>query len=80
MDGMDNIVTRSVLDTVSTMLHVTRVQVCVTEVVMTDGVGIHVMKVGYNRVYKTYREVTEALKFSRRTKKTKQTISVLSIL
>ena len=45
MDGMGNIVTRRALDTVSTTLHVTTGQVCVTGVVMPDGVGIHVIKV-----------------------------------
>ena len=45
MVGTANIVTRRVLDTVSTMPHVTRGQVCVTEAVMPDGVVIHVMKV-----------------------------------
>lgn len=37
MDGTDNIVTRRALDTVSTILHVTRGQVSVTEVVPMDG-------------------------------------------
>ena len=45
MGGTDNIVTRPALDTVSTMLHVTRGQVCVTRVVLLDGEVINVMKV-----------------------------------
>ena len=45
MDGTDNIVTRRVLDIVSTMLHVTRGQVCVTGAVMPDGAAINVIKV-----------------------------------
>ena len=45
MDGTDNTVTRRVLDTVSTMLHVTRGLVCVTRVVLPDGEVINVMKV-----------------------------------
>ena len=52
MDGMDSIVTRRALDTVSTMLHVTRRLVCVSGVVLPDGVVTNVMKVRFIRVYK----------------------------
>ena len=52
MAGTDNIVTRRVLDTVSTTPHVTRRLVCVTEAVMLDGKGINVMKVRYTRAFK----------------------------
>ena len=45
MDGTVITVTRRLLDTVSTMLHVTRRLVCVTEVVLLVGVVINVMKV-----------------------------------
>lgn len=45
MDGTDIIVNKDALDTVSTMLLVTRGLVCVTEAVMPDGVGMHVIKV-----------------------------------
>ena len=55
MDGTDSIVTRRVLDTVSTMLHVTRELVCVTEPVLPVGQVINVMKVRYTRAYKQYR-------------------------
>ena len=54
-DGTARIVTRRVLDTVSTMLHVTRELVCVTEAVLPVGEVINVMKVRYTRAYKQYR-------------------------
>ena len=47
MDGMVNTVTKHVLDTVSTTLHVTRGLVCVTGVVLLDGVDTNVKKVRY---------------------------------
>ena len=55
MDGTDSFVTRRALDIVSTMLHVTRVLVCVTEAVKLDGKGINVMKVRYTSAFKHYR-------------------------
>ena len=57
MGGMDNIVNKDVLDTVSTTLHVTKRLVCAKEAVMLDGVVLNVMKVMYISVgrYVIYR-------------------------
>lgn len=45
MDGTDNIVMKSVLDTVNIMLHVTRGMDIVTQDVLLDGVVLNVIQV-----------------------------------
>lgn len=45
MDGTDNIVMKSVLDTVNIMLHVTRGMDTVTQDVLLDGVVLNVIQV-----------------------------------